>query len=206
MKSPNPWDNYVNWWVYQTTFASLLTIPFLLWLLKKEQINYLEFIGFNKKRLAKDIGLALLYGILGLAVGGVGLYGSAFLIYGGLPPETMFTPLPLWAVLPALIIMPLSITSVEAPLYIGYALPRLISIIKNKNIAVCIVAFALAFQHITIPLIFEWEFMLWRVVSFIPVALLLAIIFLKTRRLFPLMIAHFLMDFQIMVTILLYSM
>ena len=202
---PNPLDTYVNWWVYQATFASLLTIPILLWLLKRENIKYLDFIGFKRENLGKDLILALGYGVLGLIVGGIGLYGSAYLIYGDLPPETMFAPLPMWGIIPALIIMPLSISAVEAPLYIGYALPRLQKILHSKSLAILIVSFALAFQHIALPLIFEWEFMLWRVVSFIPVALLLAAIFLKTRRLFPLMIAHFLMDFQVMVTILMYS-
>ena len=32
----DPWETYVNWWVYQAIFGSLLTVPILLWLLKKE--------------------------------------------------------------------------------------------------------------------------------------------------------------------------
>ena len=133
----------------------------------------------------QDIKLALFYGLLGLVVGGIGLYGSAYIIYGSMPPETMFSPLPMWAILPALLIMPFSIAIVEAPLYMGYALPRLQSLLNSKSLAIIITSFALACQHIVLPLIFDWDFMLWRLFSFIPVALLLAIIFLKTKRLFP---------------------
>src|SRR5690606_6504684 len=169
------------------------------------RINYFKFIGFNKKRLPKDIGLSLLYGVLGAVVGGIGIYGSAYFIYGGLPPETLFQPLPLPAVFIAMVLVPISIAAVEAPLYIGYALPRLQVLLKSKWSAILIASFALAFQHIALPIVFDWQFMLWRVLAFLPVAIVLAVIFIKTKRLFPLMIAHFLMDLQVMVTILAYS-
>ena len=153
----NPWDEVVNWWVYQAIFASIITLPILLWLLRREKIQYLKFIGFEKKRLLKDIGLALLYGVLGAIVGGIGIFGTAYFIFGGLPPETLFQPLPLWAVFIALLVFPLSIAAVEAPLYIGYALPRLQVLLKRKWSAVLVASFALSFQHIVLPLVFDWQ-------------------------------------------------
>ena len=201
----NPWDEAIKWWVYQALFAGIVTFPILFWLLRREKINYFKFIGVDKKRLPKDIGLGFLYGVLGAVVGGIGIYGTAYFIYGGLPPETLFQPLPLWAVFIALVLVPISIAAVEAPIYIGYALPRLQILLKRKWSAILVASFALAFQHIALPLVFDWQFMLWRVLAFLPVAIVLAVIFLKTKRLFPLMIAHFLMDLQVMVTILAYS-
>lgn len=76
-----------------------------------------------------------------------------------------------------IIVNAFSIAAVDAPLYIGYALPRLQILLKNKWSAIFIASFALAFQHIALPLIFEWQFMLWRAIAFFPVTVVLALIF-----------------------------
>ncbi|MEI3612464.1 hypothetical protein [Pseudogracilibacillus sp. SO30301A] len=55
-----------------------------------------------------------------------------FIFYGGLSPETLFQPLPIWAVTIALFLMPISIAAVETPLYIGYSLPRL-QLLLNRD-------------------------------------------------------------------------
>lgn len=41
----NPWDEIINWWIFQAIFASIITYYVLQWFLKREDINYLEFIG-----------------------------------------------------------------------------------------------------------------------------------------------------------------
>ncbi|WP_117152613.1 type II CAAX prenyl endopeptidase Rce1 family protein [Paraliobacillus quinghaiensis] len=203
--SENPLEQASVWWTYQVILVGILTFIFVMFLLKREGIKYLEFISFQKERVVKDLGLGLGLGVLSALVGGIGLYGSAFIIYGGMPPETMIQPLPIWAVFIALFLMPVSVAAVETPLYLGYASPRLQVMLKSKWSALFIVSFAFAFQHISLPLLFDYQFMLWRVFSYLPLALMLAVIFFSNKRLFPIMIAHFLLDLQAIITILIIS-
>ncbi|MEI3612463.1 hypothetical protein [Pseudogracilibacillus sp. SO30301A] len=44
----NPWDEAINWWVYQAIFASIITFAILIWLLKREGIKYLQFIDLRR--------------------------------------------------------------------------------------------------------------------------------------------------------------
>ena len=85
------------------------------------------------------------------------------------------------------------------PTYFAYALPRIKTLTKMSWLAILLAGIALAAQHVVLPLVVETDYMLWRMFSFLPVAILLGFIFTKTKRLLPIVIVHYLIDLQLMI-------
>jgi hypothetical protein len=75
----------------------------------------------------------------------------------------------------------------------------------NKFLAMSYIIFFYALQHSFIPLLFEWEYILFRFLSFLPLMIVLAIIYNKKRALTPLMIGHAFLDLATGIQILIFS-
>ena len=189
-----------KWWPFQAIFANIATYFILRMFLKKEGLNYVSIFNYEKGRKKKDVVETLWLLIVGMIVGAIPLYLCAYLLLGTFSlPTTMFQEIPLWALIIALIVFPLSNAFVETPTYIGYALPRIQKETGKRWLAILLAGLALAFQHIALPLVFDLPYMLWRFLSFVPLALVLACIYTRTKRLFPIALAHFLIDLQLVI-------
>ncbi len=71
---------------------------------------------------------------------------------------------------------------------------RVSSLIRTLPLVLAaIVAFGWAAQHIALPL-GDPQWMLYRFLSSLPIALLMPVLYLRTRRLVPLIIAHAVAD------------
>lgn len=55
-------------------------------------------------------------------------------------------------------------------------------------------AFWWALQHSFIPFIVEWRYVIWRFLFFLPGVLVFLLIYVRIRRLPPLILAHWAMD------------
>ncbi|MFT4415426.1 type II CAAX prenyl endopeptidase Rce1 family protein [Fredinandcohnia humi] len=196
----NPLKEAEKWWPFQAILTNITTFFILRQLLKKEGIQYRSIFNFKKGRAWKDIKETIWLLLIGIALGAIPLYIFSYLLLGSfIPPDTMFQPIPSWALVIAVIIFPLSNGLVETPTYIGYALPRIYKVSKKLWIAIIIAGIALALQHIALPLVFDIPYMAWRFLSFLPLAIGLGFIFTKTNRLLPIAAAHFLMDLQLII-------
>ena len=82
----------------------------------------------------------------------------------------------------------------EETTYQAYVVPRLQALTGRTWIAFLIVGFCWAAQHCALPFIPDWRFLLFRFLSFLPGVLMLMLIYLRTRRLAPLIVAHWPMD------------
>lgn len=195
-----------KWWPFQAIFANMVSYVILRFFLKKENRSFTDLFKANKigvKKATMQIIMLLLAAILG---GAVPLYLFSYVFLGSfVPPANMFQALPLWAAIIALIAFPVTNALVELPTYMGYALPRLQSITGKTWAALVLAGLGLALQHVFLPLIIEPDYMLWRLFSFLPLALLLGVIFLKTRRLALIVFVHFLMDLQLVAQTFMYS-
>ncbi|MEX0953386.1 MAG: hypothetical protein WDZ26_06110 [Nitriliruptoraceae bacterium] len=70
--------------------------------------------------------------------------------------------------------------------------------------AVCVwlvVALVLSAQHFAIPFVPDVEFLLWRTLQFVPLALIVGALYLWLRRITPLIVAHVLLDVSAAVSI-----
>ncbi|USK72091.1 CPBP family intramembrane glutamic endopeptidase [Peribacillus asahii] len=198
--SETPLKAAEKWWPFQAILANIATYFILRSFLRKEGIPYKSMFNYQKGSQRKYAVETLWLVLVGFVLGGVSLYVAAYLLFGTFSlPTTMFQEIPVWALVLALILFPLTNGLVETPTYIGYALPRLYAITGKQWLAIILAGLALAFQHVALPLVFDIPYMLWRFLSFIPLALTLGFIYMRTKRLIPIMLAHYLMDLQLVI-------
>ncbi|WP_309119805.1 type II CAAX prenyl endopeptidase Rce1 family protein [Paenibacillus sp.] len=190
------WEESVAWWPFYAVATNLTGFMLLSLLARRDGTTYLERIHFDRTKLWRDIKQVWWIFLAGGIAGGIGFSGFGFLINGTLqPPDTMIQSLPVWAAILALIFFPLTNALAELPTYMGYSFPKIEKAMRSTRIAVFLCASFLAFQHVTLPVtLMDFRFMLWHFVSMIPLALTVAFIFVRIRRLLPIMIVHYAMD------------
>jgi membrane protease YdiL (CAAX protease family) len=72
-------------------------------------------------------------------------------------------------------------------------LPRILVITGRKWVAVLIVGFCWALQHSFLPYI-SVSHSVWMLITFFPLTIAMQLLYLKIKRLFPLIVAHWAMD------------
>ncbi|ETI68952.1 CPBP family glutamic-type intramembrane protease [Neobacillus vireti] len=190
------WQQSVAWWPFFAIITNIIMYILLSNLARREGNTYLDLIHFDKILFKQDLKKVLWVLPIGGGVGFAGMYAASYVMYGNpIPPDNMILPLPLWAGFIALIVFPITNSLVEIPTYMGYCFPRLEILWKSKIATLVVSAFFLSFQHFTLPIIInDGKYMLWHFICFIPLALVVGFIYIKIRRLVPIMIVHWLMD------------
>lgn len=190
---PTPWQAAAPWWPVYGTLLDIGCLILLAWLVRREGIRLFDLISFQRQYLGRDlllsVGVFVLF-IIPAAIGGI-IFTQ--LIYGATPPPSPFGTLPLWGALYALLIWPIIWAITEEMTYLGYALPRLEVLSGRAWLAVIIVAFGWALQHSALPLIDGQWAVLRFATSITP--MILAILYLRIRRLLPFIIAHWAANF-----------
>jgi len=167
----------------------------LLWrLLRGEGIALRDLVGFDRRRIGRDVllGLALIPACLLFIFGGVAV--SSLLVYGNVGGPQFGEPLPWIAALYAVLVWPLVWGFTEQMTYNGYLVPRLQVLFGSTAVAVAVVAFSWSVQHAFMPLTVDPAFMLHRLLSSVPNSIFMILAYLRLRRLMPLAVAHWLMD------------
>jgi hypothetical protein len=187
-----------NWWPVYGTVVDIGCLGIMYWLTKREGIHLLDLVGLVKSKLKKEIplGLGLFAVIFPVTMFGGGALAQ-LIVYGTLSPtfpEYTFTRvLPLFALLYARILWWPIWSATEEMTYNGYALPRLVEITKSRWLAVCIVSFFFAIQH-SFLMLAGWQFGIYMFLAFVPLSVAMLLVYLRIRRLPPLIVAHWLMD------------
>lgn len=202
---PSPWDQSAGWWPYFAALTNLVSISLLVWLFHREGKNYFQFIRFDRNSVKKDFLLTLLIFAISAPLAVLPNIFLAKWLFGSSEAvmNLFFRPLPGWAAWIVLFLFPITIAFAELPTYFGYLMPRFFQLTGKKWMALVLPAFMLAFQHVTLPLLFDWRFFVWRLGMFIPFAFFLGYCIQKRPRLLPyLMIGHGLIDLSTVVMIL----
>lgn len=200
--APAPWQASVAWWPVGVTVTNLLCFLLLCRLARAEGSSYGQLIGADFRRLHLKGDLLALLGLL-LLCGPVAMIpnlGLAQLLWGDIEGgiRLFIQPLPVGVALVALFAFPLTQSIGELPTYFGYVMDRLAERWKSPAKAILVSAFWLGAQHLTLPLIPDWRFILWRLCMFIPFGLLLGWAVYRRKRLLPyLMVVHALIDFPV---------
>lgn len=198
----SPWQAAAPWWTVYGTLIDLGCLVILAHLTRREEMTLGDLIGTDRSRLRRDVllgaGLSFLYIVVGV-IGGVlvtlALYGTPQ------PPRTLMGGLPVWATLYSLLIWPIPWGIVEEMTYQGYALPRLEILTGQTWQALLLVAVGFGLQHIALPSILDGRYMLWRFLPSLLLGLFSAAVYLRIRRLLPLIIGHWAANFISVLTL-----
>jgi len=188
-----------NWWTVTGTLVDFGCLGLLIWLTKREGIHLFDLIGFIKSRLKTDIPLG--FGIF-IIVFPVTIFGCAkltmLIAYGStnpvFPEHTFIRTLPLLAAIYSRVLWWPIWSATEEMTYDGYALPRLKAMTNSTWLSVSVVCFFYSIQHSVLPWV-NMQHALYVFLTFIPLTIALTLIYLRVRRLTPLIIGHWMMDF-----------
>jgi hypothetical protein len=198
---PSPWIAAGPWWTVYGTIADIGCLLLMAYFTRAEGIRLRDLIGKIRLRRGHDIftGLGWFALIFPFFLGGGWictrlLYGPAGPV---LPPGFMMQRnLPMWGMVYSLSLWWMIWSPTEEMTYNAYAFPRLEALFGKSWMALALVGFWWALQHSFLQLLPDWRFMVWRTVSFIPGVLVCLLIYRRTRRLPPLILAHWMMDFS----------
>jgi Type II CAAX prenyl endopeptidase Rce1-like len=192
--SPTPWHAAEPWLPMYATLIDVGCLALLWRLTRREGIRLFDLVGFERRRLARDVllGLAIVPAELAVILGGV--YAAGWLLYGTLTQPLLFESLPGPATLYAALVFPVLWGLTEQMTYNGYLLPRLKVLFGSTSLAVACVTFVWALEHAFLPLTFDPTYMASRLLGALPNSLFQTLLYLRLRRLVPLAIAHALLD------------
>jgi hypothetical protein len=197
---PEPWTRSTAWWPLSAILANADTLG-LLWLAaRREGIRVWRLYNFDRTSVKRDMlwlaGAVVVSAPLGY-LPNVWL-AEALFDDPTAPVTIMFQQLPPWMLWTALLLFPLTIVLAELPAYYGYAMPRIRQQVGKVWWVPLLVGLAHALQHVTLPLVFDPAFMLWRFGMFLPFAIFLGYVIDRRPSLLPyMMVVHGLLDLQL---------
>ncbi len=197
--TPDAWAASAAWWPVTATLTNLVCIALLRHLMRKEGRRYRDFWRFERPTFLRYLALSLALVVIAAPLVLLPNYGLAAWLFGdpARAADLFFLPLPVPVAFAALVAFPVTVAMAELPTYFGYAMPRLATAWGRPALAVIVAAAVLGAQHVALPLRFDAAFIVWRLLMFMPFALLLGLALHWRPRLLPfLMVIHGLLDLQ----------
>ena len=197
------------WWLYFATVANIVCLVLMRRFARHEGLRLRDVFFVDKSTWKGDLLWAFIF-MLGTAVVAMlpGTYLAAVLWGDAAYPEAMlFQALPLVAVYPLFVLMPVTQALAELPIYWGYVAPRLQAWGMKRWVTIAVVGSTLSLQHMFFAFQLDWRYNLWLAVKFLPFALWTGFIVDRRPTALPyLMGFHFLIDATLPVLQLLVSM
>lgn len=185
------------WWLWFVTATNVVCLLMLRHYGRIEGFHPGDFYRFRRSGLKGDL-LWTALSLTGIAVVGLlpGIILQRMLWGNSLDPNTvLFRTLPVAAVYPLFLLMPVTQALAELPLYWGYAAPRLRNSGLKPVMTILVVGFILSLQHMFFSFIWDWRFNLWLALKFFPFALWTGYVVWRRPTVLPyLVVIHFLMD------------
>ena len=202
---PNFWNASAAWWPFTVILTDLVCLVALIRFYQQEGLRFWDIFRIEQQFIKAD--LLFLLGFL-LVAGPIGYLPnilSARWLFGDqqIALDLLVQPLPMGAAIACFALFPLLQGLVEIPTYMLYARPRLETQGLPSWMAVALSSFFLSAQHIFAPFILDARFITYRMVMFLPFAVLIALVMRTRPRLMPyIAIIHVLMDLSVAVMFL----
>ena len=198
-RNPSPWLSAGRWWTVYGTLADVGCLALLWKFTRAEGTRLRDLIGPIRWRRGRDVwtGLGILLLIFPLLI--VGGMLSNLLVFGRIsalpgPAGAVHYTLPLWGIIYSLSVWWIIWTPTEQMTYQGYVLPRLCALTGRSWVALVVVGFWWSLQHSFLPFVPNWRIVIWRFVMIVPGVIGTMLIYLRTRRLAPFIVAQWPMD------------
>jgi hypothetical protein len=194
---PSPWQAAAAWWTIYGTLADIGCLALMAQFRRAEGIRFRDLLGSVRRRRDVIRGLGYYLIIFPCFLGGSIL--SSLAVYGSMGPKIPSGQLhdrvlPVWAVVYTLSVWWMIWSATEETTYQAYALPRFEALCGRPWIAMTVVGFWWTLQHCALPFIADWRYLVWRFFAFVPGVIVSMTIYRRTRRLAPMIVAHWPMD------------
>ena len=194
-------NDITNWWSIVATIVNIITILILLFVCKKLNISYKKLINYEKgKTKVKEVVIitliVLIFASLGMNIAGL-------ICYKVIPymAPMMAAPIPILLAVINFILLPLTVSFAEDGLYLGIG----VNSFKNKYLAIFVPAFFYALQHSFIPVLFDFKYIIYRFLCFLPLTIIFCIYYYKKKNPVPIMIGHTIVEIASVILILVTS-
>lgn len=194
------------WWLWFVTLTNIACILLLNHFARGEGLRLRNIFFVNRSTWKGDLAWALLaFLIIGIIAQPPGMW-LAEALWGdrAYPNPLLFQPLPVAAVIPLFLLMPVTQALAELPTYWGYVAPRLRAFGWNRWFTVLLVGAVLSIQHMFFSFQVDWRYDLWLGVKFLPFAIWTGIVIDRRPTALPyLMAGHLLLDASLPLFVLL---
>lgn len=190
-----------NWWSIVASIVNIITIVILVLIAKKLNISYFKLINYEKGKT--NIKQIIIMCVITLVFASTGMYLAGYICYGVIPylAPMMASPIPLILAIINFVVLPLTVSFAEDGLYLGCG----VNSFKNKYAAILVPAFFYALQHSFIPVLFDFKFIIYRFLSFLPLTIIFCYYYYKKKNPVPMMIGHTIVEIASVVMILVTS-
>ena len=203
--SSTAWTVSAAWWPFAIIFTDLVCLVLLIRFYRQEGKRFWDVFRIERRFVKQDLLFLLGFLVMGGPLGYLPNILSAQWLFGDpqIALDLLVRPLPAWAAVFSFVFFPLLQGLVEIPTYMLYVLPRLESQGVRPWLAVALVGFFLSAQHIFAPFLPDGRFITYRLVMFLPFAILIALVMRWRPRLMPyIAVIHTLMDMSVAVMFL----
>ena len=198
--APTAWNQSTAWWPFAVIFTDLVCLALLIRFYRQDGQRFWDVFRIERQFVKADLRFMLGFLVVAGPLGYLPNILSARWLFGDpqIALDLLVRPLPVWAAVTSVALFPLLQGLVEIPTYMLYALPRLEARGMRPWLAVTLTSFFLSFQHVFAPFIPDARFITYRMVMFLPFAVLIAIVMRARPRLMPYMaVIHALMDLSV---------
>jgi len=195
----SPWREAGHFWNVYGTLADIGCLAGMRYFTSREGIRLRDLLGPIRLRHGRDLLLGAGYFLLVFPFFVAGGILAHKLLYGAAtsdPGSYLVQPhyIPMWALVYSLSIWWLIWSPTEEITYQAYALPRLQALSGRTWVAFAVVGLWWAGQHACLSFIPDLRFIAFRFLAFLPGVLVMMVIYWRTRRMAPLIVAHWPMD------------
>ncbi|MGD0155249.1 MAG: CPBP family glutamic-type intramembrane protease [Terracidiphilus sp.] len=194
-----PWRAAGDWWGVYGTLVDIGCLLGLKYFTRREGIKLRDLLGPVRMSRGHDVWLGLGYFLLIFPFFLGGSYATRLLLYGSADQSLNryllhMHALPVWATVYGLTLWWMIWSPTEEATYNGYVLPRMQALTGRKWVPWMFVGFWWALQHSALPFVPDWKYLTFRFLGFLPGVLVMMLFYMRTRRLAPLIVAHWPMD------------
>ncbi len=200
--TPDSWTISAAWWPFAIILTNVVCLALLICFYRQEGKRFWDVFRVERQFLKQDLLFLLGFLVIAGPLGYLPNILSATWLFGDpqIALDLLVRPLPAWAAIASFALFPLLQGLVEIPTYMLYAMPRLEAQGLRPWLAVGLASLFLSAQHMFAPFLPDRHFIVYRLVMFLPFAVLIALVMRSRPRLMPyIAVIHVLMDLSVAV-------